>query len=77
MTFVSDLCCVITFFCGTSTVLISQSICTWSDYKLSVSSVNPLMLFMNGSPLMSFMIQERKSGLYRQMLDVLKIYIVS
>jgi len=77
MTFVSDLCCVITFFSGTSTILISQSICMWSDYNLSISSVNPLMSFMNGSPLMSFMIQERKSGLYRQMLDVLKIYIVS
>ena len=49
----------------------------WSDYKLSVSSVNPLMSFINRSPLMSFMIPERKSGLYRQMLNVLKIYIVS
>ena len=49
----------------------------WSDYKLSVSSVNPLMSFMNSSPLMSFMIPERKSGLYRQMLNVLKIYILS
>jgi hypothetical protein len=44
----------------------------WSDYMLSVSLVNPLMSFMNSSPLMSFMIPERKSGLYRQMLNVLK-----
>lgn len=51
--------------------------CVSSDYKLSVSSVNPLMSFTNGSPLMSFMIPERKSGLYRQMLNVLKIYILS
>jgi len=65
------------FLSDTSTILVSQSMHMWSDYKLSVSPVNPLMSFMNSSPLMLFMIPERKSGLYRQMLNVLKIYIVS
>jgi hypothetical protein len=65
------------FFSDASTILISRYMCMWSYYKMLVSLVNPLMSFMNSSPLMSFMIPERKSGIYRQMLNVLKIYIVS